>query len=50
MPGRIASDAKDRGNIQQKREMGIAPLNSDNHPDGIVNIVTGRIAPDAVKG
>ena len=48
MPGIIASDAKDRGNIQQKLEMCIDPLNSDNHPDGIINIVTGRIAPDAV--
>ena len=48
MPGRIASDANDRGNIQQKLEMCIDPLNSDNHIDGIVNIVTGRIAPDAV--
>ena len=48
MPGRIASDAKDRGNIQQKLEMCIDPLNSDNHPDDIFNIVTGRIAPDAV--
>ena len=29
--------------------MCIDPLNSDNHPDGIVNIVTGRIVPDAVN-
>ena len=49
IPGRIASDANDRGNTQQKLEMCIDPLNSDNHPDGIVNIVTGRIAPDAVN-
>ena len=49
MPGRIVSDAKARGNSQQKLEMCIDPLNSDNHPDGIVNIVTGRIAPDAVN-
>ncbi len=47
MPGRMASDAKDKGNMQL--EMCIDPLNSDNHPDGIVNIVTGRIAPDAVN-
>ena len=25
------------------------PLNSDNHSEGIVNIMTGRIAPDAVN-
>ena len=49
MPSRMASDAKDRGSIQQKLEICIDPLNSDNHPDGIVNIVTGRIAPDAVN-
>ena len=49
MPGRIASDAKDRGNIQQKLEMCLDHLNSDNHTDGIVNIVIGRIAPDAVN-
>ena len=49
MPGRMASDAKDRGNIQQKLQMCLDHLNSDNHPDGIVNIVTGRIAPDAVN-
>ena len=47
MPGRMASDAKDKGNMQL--EMCIDPLNSDNHPDGIVNIVTGRIAPNAVN-
>ena len=45
MPGRIASDAKDRGNIQQKLEICIDPLNSDNHPDGIVNIVTDELRP-----
>ena len=49
MPSRMASDAKDRGNIQHKVEMCIDPLNSDNHPNCIVNIVTGRIAPDAVN-
>ena len=49
MSGRIASDANDRGDIQQKLEMCIDPFNSDNHPDGIVNIVTGRIAPDIVN-
>ena len=49
MPGRMTSGAKDRGNIQQKLEMCLDHLNSDNHPDGIVNIVTGRIAPDAVN-
>ena len=45
--GRIVSDAKARGPTEL--QMCIDPLNSDNHPDGIVNIVTGRIAPDAVN-
>ena len=47
--GRIASDAKETGNVQQQLEMCIDPLNSDNHPDGIVNSVIGRIAPNAVN-
>ena len=29
--------------------MCIEPLNSDNTREGIVNIMTGRIAPDPVK-
>ena len=49
MSDRIASDAKDRGNTKHKLEMCIGPLNSDNHPDGIVNIVTERIAADALN-
>ncbi|KAG0722059.1 hypothetical protein GWK47_045188 [Chionoecetes opilio] len=49
MPGRIASDAKDRENIQHKLEMCINPFSREDHPEGIVNIVTGRIAPDAVN-
>ena len=45
MPGILAPDAKDRGNIQQKLEICIDPLNSDNHPDGIANIVTDELRP-----
>lgn len=41
MPGRIASDTKDRENIRHRHEM----CNSEEHPEGIVNIVSGRIAP-----
>ena len=29
--------------------MCIDPLNSEDHPKGIVNTVTGRIAPDSVN-
>ena len=49
MPDRIVSYEKNIQNIQHKLEMCIEPLNSDNNPDGIVNIMTGRIAPDAVN-
>ncbi len=45
MPGRIASDAKDRGNIHHKLDMCIDHLNRDNHPGGIVNIVTDELRP-----
>ena len=43
------TETDDRGNTQQKLEMCIDPLSSDNHPDGIGYIVTGRIASDAVN-
>ena len=49
MPNRIVSNAKNIQNIQHKIEMCIEPLISDNNREGIVNIMTGRIAPDAVK-
>ena len=49
MHDRIESNAKNRENIQHKLEMCIEPLNSDNNPEGIVDIMTGRIAPDAVN-
>ena len=49
MPDRNVSNAKNRENIQHKLEMCIEPLNSDNNPEGIINIITGRNAPDAVN-
>lgn len=49
MPGRTASDAMDRDNIRHKLEMCIDPLSCEDHPEGIVTIVTGRIAPAAVN-
>ena len=45
VPGILAPDANDRGSIQQKLEICIDPLNSDNHPDGIANIVTDELRP-----
>ena len=49
MPGRITSDSRDRDNIRRKLEMCTDPLDSEDHPKGIVNTVTGRIAPDSVN-
>ena len=49
MPGRIVSNTKNIENIQHKLQMWIEPLHSDNNPEGIVNIMTGRRVPDAVN-
>ena len=35
--------------IQNMFDTCISPLNSEQHPRGIVNIVTGEVAPDAVN-
>ena len=43
------SNAKNGDIIQHKLEMCIEPLNNDNNQKGIVNIITGRIAPYAVN-
>ena len=45
---RLKSDRKDRQNIRAKLEMSIDPLDPTDHPDEIVNIVSGRKAPSAV--
>ena len=48
--GRIQSDAKDRLDLRVKLETCIHPLNADEHPDdGIINIVSGKIAPIKVN-
>ena len=41
-PGRIASDASDREEIQQALQNYIDPLATDTHPPGLLNIVTDR--------
>ena len=46
---RIQSDAKDRGSIRRKLELCIDPLNPSSHPSNIVNIVSGKVADDAVS-
>ncbi len=45
-PSRIRSDSQDRQNIQDKLKTCIDPL---DHPNGLVNIVTGRVVPDIVN-
>ncbi len=47
--GRKVSDAHDRSNIRDKLKTCADPLNRDDHPDGIMNIVSGQIGTDAVN-
>lgn len=49
MPSRIVSDAKDRGKLRNKLSTSVDPLHPASHPKGLVNIVTGRIAPANVN-
>ena len=46
---RIQADGKDRAGIRQKLEAYIDPLDPKEHPDGIVNIASGRVAISAVN-
>ena len=48
-PARVKSDGKDRQNIRAKLEMSTDPLDPNDHPDEIMNIVSGRIAPSSVN-
>ena len=48
-PSRIHSDAQDRQNILDKLKTCIDPLDPADHPNGLVNIVTGRVVPDNVN-
>ncbi|KAK4317683.1 hypothetical protein Pmani_011244 [Petrolisthes manimaculis] len=45
----MAYDAKDRTTIHEKLELCIHPLKHDEHPQGLVNIVTGKMNPDTGK-
>ena len=49
MPGRMLTDAKDREKLRTKLSTSIDPLQPSSHPDGLVNVVTGRIAPAKVN-
>ena len=46
---RIQCDQKDRDGIKQKISMCINPLDPSVHPDPIVNVANGAIAPPAVN-
>ena len=48
-PAQIKSDAKDRRNILHKLQSCIDPMDPTNHPDELVIIVTGRVAPGTVN-
>ena len=49
-PAGIKSDVQDRRNILHKLQSCIDPMDPTNHPDELVNIVTGRVAPGTVNG
>ena len=43
MPGRIKYDAQDRNAFREKIELSIYPLDPEQHQDGLVNAVTGKV-------
>ena len=46
---RISSDRKDREGIRHKLGMSINPIDPVSNPEGIVNIVSGRVVPATVN-
>ena len=48
-PGRIASDSSDRKKIQQTLQNYIDPLDTDTHPSGIFNIISGLHTDDKIN-
>lgn len=46
---RIEADSEDRIKIRKKLEMSIHPMQSDEHPEGVVNIVSGKISSNLVN-
>ena len=49
MTARMKSDAGDRTNLREKLKTCIDPLNTDDHPPGLINIVSGRISTASVN-
>ena len=48
-PSRVRADHQDRLKILEKLQLSIDRLDSSNHPDGILNVVTGLIALSIVN-
>ena len=48
-PHRIQADSVDREKLLEKLSAVIDPLDPSQHPDGLMNVVTGRIAPEDVN-
>jgi hypothetical protein len=46
---RITADKVDREGLRRKLEVSINPMDPDSHPENIVNVVNGRIAPASVN-
>jgi len=46
MPSRITSDARYRNELRNKVEVCIDPLDLSQHPEGLVNVVTGKVVDD----
>ena len=49
MPARLKADAIDRDRIRTSLETCFDPLSTAEHPEQIVNVVSGRISPDSVN-
>jgi len=49
MPSRIQSDGVDREKLKDRLSTCIDPLQSDDHPPGLLNIVTGGLCHDRVN-
>ena len=43
MPFRIKADTKDRETLREKLELIIDPLDPEQHQEGLVNVVTGKV-------
>ena len=49
MPARKQTDAVDREKLRKRITTCINSLHPENHHNGLVNIVTGKLSPDVVN-